>query len=62
MKVHINGRGHEVTVETENTDLSYVIDKAQKLWNETKPTTNQVGFDTKDRDGQVRDTFGLSKA
>lgn len=35
--VNINGSGHQVEIEHDGGDLGYVIEKAQKLWNETKP-------------------------
>jgi hypothetical protein len=46
-RVNINGAGHQVEVDHDGSDLSYVIDKAQKLWNETKPADRSaaaIGF------------------
>lgn len=37
MKVNINGAGHQVEIDVDHTDLNYVIEKAQKLWDETRP-------------------------
>lgn len=42
-KVHINGGLHQVEVEHDSNDLSYVIEKAQKLWEETKPDIKVTG-------------------
>lgn len=36
-QVHISRHDHTVTVNHDGADLSYVIDKAQKLWDDTKP-------------------------
>jgi len=36
-KVNINGANHQVEVDHDCTDLGYVIEKAQKLWDATKP-------------------------
>jgi hypothetical protein len=43
-KVNINGGGHQVEVEHDTTDLSYVVEKAQKLWNETRRPERSAGF------------------
>jgi hypothetical protein len=37
-QVHISLNDHTVTVQHDGADLSYVVEKAQKLFNETKPT------------------------
>lgn len=36
-QVHISRHDHTVTVSHDGADLSYVVEKAQKLWDETKP-------------------------
>lgn len=36
-QVHISSPTHTVTVNHDSADLSYLIDKAQKLWEDTKP-------------------------
>jgi hypothetical protein len=43
-KVSINGGGHYVEVDHEGADLSYVVEKAQKLWNETRQPERSAGF------------------
>jgi hypothetical protein len=43
-KVTINSGGHYVEVDHDSTDLSYVVEKAQKLWDETKPSERSAGF------------------
>lgn len=42
-RVNINGEGHQVEVNHDGADLAYVIEKAQKLWNETKPAPEPPG-------------------
>lgn len=42
-KVHISSQAHEVTVDHDGGDLSYVIEKAQKLWNDTRPPERDPG-------------------
>lgn len=37
-KVNINGSNHQVEVDHDGGDLTYVVEKAQKLWNDTKPS------------------------
>lgn len=44
MKVNINGAGHQVEIEVDHTDLGYVIEKAQKLYDETKPDRAGPGY------------------
>lgn len=36
-QVHISRHDHTVTVQHDGADLSYVVEKAQKLFDETKP-------------------------
>lgn len=36
-QVHISNQEHTVTVTHDGTDLAYVIEKAQKLYEDTKP-------------------------
>jgi hypothetical protein len=36
-KVNINGANHQVEIDHDSTDLSYVVEKAQNLWDATKP-------------------------
>lgn len=47
-QVHISSTNHTVTVNHDGGDLSYIIDKAQKLWDETKsaepPAGPGIGF------------------
>jgi hypothetical protein len=35
-RVNINGQDHQVEVQHDGGDLAYVIEKAQKLWQDTK--------------------------
>lgn len=42
-QVHISGATHTVTVNHDGSDLTYVIEKAQKLWDETKPADSTPG-------------------
>jgi hypothetical protein len=42
-RVNINGAGHQVEVQHDGGDLAYVIEKAQKLWDDTKPPDGRVG-------------------
>jgi hypothetical protein len=42
-KVNINGVGHQVEIHHEGADLTYVVEKAQKLWDETKPADAKSG-------------------
>ena len=42
-QVHISSNTHTVTVNHDGGDLSYVIDKAQKLWDDTKPPETKPG-------------------
>lgn len=42
-KVNINGVGHQVEIDHDGNDLSYIVEKAQKLWDETKPTDTKAG-------------------
>lgn len=44
MRVNINGAGHQVEVDVDHSDLSYVIEKAQRLWDETKPERASPGY------------------
>lgn len=37
-RVHISRHDHTITVDHDGGDLASVIEKAQKLWDETKPT------------------------
>jgi hypothetical protein len=36
-KININGEGHQVEIDHDGADLSYIVEKAQKLWDETRP-------------------------
>lgn len=36
-RVEINSGGHQVIVDHDSSDLTYVIDKARALWESTKP-------------------------
>lgn len=42
-QVSIAGSNHTVTVDHEGADLVYVVEKAQKLWDETKPAEHGPG-------------------
>lgn len=42
-QVHISSDIHTVTVNHDGADLSYVIEKAQKLYEDTKPTSPPPG-------------------
>lgn len=35
-RIEINGGGHQIVVDCNVSDLAYVVEKAQKLWQETK--------------------------
>lgn len=41
-RVHISRHDHTVTVDHDGGDLTYVVEKAQKLWDDTKPA-HQAG-------------------
>ena len=42
-QVHISGSEHTVTVTHDGSDLTYVIEKAQKLWDDTRPAERGSG-------------------
>lgn len=42
-KVNINGANHQVEIEHQGGDLAYVVEKAQKLWDDTKPEDKGTG-------------------
>jgi hypothetical protein len=42
-QVHISGANHTVMVTHDGGDLTYVIEKAQKLWDDTKPPERGPG-------------------
>lgn len=42
-QVHISGPNHTVTVNHDGGDLTYVIEKTQKLYDETKPVDRSLG-------------------
>lgn len=42
-QVHISGPTHTVTVSHDGGDLSYIVEKAQKLWDDTRPAANGTG-------------------
>jgi hypothetical protein len=42
-RVNINSTGHQVEVDHDGADLSYVVEKAQKLWRETRPDEKGPG-------------------
>lgn len=46
MRININGAGHQVEIDVDSPDLSYVIEKAQKLWDETHGETPLVNGST----------------
>jgi hypothetical protein len=47
-QVHISNPTHTVTINHDGTDLAYVVDKAQKLWDDTTgiepPAGPGIGF------------------
>lgn len=49
-KVVINGQRHQVEVDHDGADLVYVLEKAQKLYEETRPPERPAGF-TAEREG-----------
>lgn len=42
-RVNITGSGHQVEIQHDGADLTYVVEKAQKLWSETVPTEPSPG-------------------
>jgi len=42
-RVHINRGDHAITVDHDGGDLAYVIEKAQKLWDDTRPAEQPPG-------------------
>lgn len=42
-QVHISSQTHTVTVNHDGGDLSYIVEKAQKLWDDTKPPEAGAG-------------------
>jgi hypothetical protein len=42
-QVHISSQTHTVTVNHDGGDLSYIVEKAQKLWDDTKPPDAGAG-------------------
>jgi hypothetical protein len=44
VKVNINGAGHQVEIDVDHTDLNYVIEKAQKLYEDTRPDKAGPGY------------------
>lgn len=42
-QVHISSQEHTVTVNHDGGDLAYVIEKAQKLWDDTRPPERGPG-------------------
>lgn len=56
-QVHISSQTHTVTVNHDGGDLSYIVEKAQKLWDDTKPPETTpgpaYGF-TSQQDGEYR--------
>lgn len=54
-RVNISGSNHQVEVQHDGADLAYVIEKAQKLWNETapaEPSAPAYGFTAQSSAGQ----------
>ena len=47
-RVNINGANHQVEIQHDGSDLAYVVEKAQKLWDETRPA-----------DGEPRGAYGF---
>lgn len=52
-QVHISNQAHTVTVNHDGADLAYVIEKAQKLYEDTRPSEptpgSAVGFGSERR-------------
>jgi hypothetical protein len=42
-KVNISGPNHQIEVNHDGADLTYVIEKAQKLFDDTKPSERGFG-------------------
>jgi hypothetical protein len=42
-QVHISSQAHTVTVNHDGGDLAYIIEKAQKLYEDTKPPESPAG-------------------
>lgn len=42
-QIHIAGAAHTVIVTHDGTDLAYLIEKAQKLYEETRPADQPAG-------------------
>lgn len=42
-QVHISSQTHTVTVNHDGGDLAYIVEKAQKLWDETRPPETKTG-------------------
>lgn len=42
-QVHISNHAHTVTVTHDGADLAYVIEKAQKLYEDTRPPERPAG-------------------
>lgn len=65
-QVHIGGPEHTVTVDHNGGDLAYVIEKAQKLWDDTRPPQRDVlkalGFRTLDSSVDHAGELGMSSA
>jgi hypothetical protein len=60
-KVNINGATHQVEIEHAGADLGYVIDKAQKLWDETKPADKSApafGYSTQVKVATNHSSYG----
>jgi hypothetical protein len=61
-KVNINGANHQVEVDHDSGDLGYVIEKAQKLWEATKPGDRSLGpafgYSTQTRVTTNHSTYG----
>ena len=63
-QVHISGQDHTVTVNHDGADLAYVLEKAQKLWEDTRPASPPApgpayGFATERRWSRHTDAPGL---
>lgn len=63
-QVHISRQDHTVTINHDGADLTYIIEKAQKLWDETKPperTGPAFGFQAERTHGQGGFAWDMGK-
>lgn len=56
-QVHISGPAHTVTVDHDGDNLDYVIGKAQKLWDDTRPPNPTPGPGSYGFTGQIDNQY-----